>query len=204
MLNKISTSKKKAAITIEVTLSVALSILVLFLALGLFSDNLATMAANSGIQNLFNRSNQTAKTYYSKQNVDPTKTAVNMNTSQINVQIAGDQGSTNTKTPPTLAQYLKQAQDIIDKYKTTPPTDQSQMEELARAELAKFIDSGSISSDDISTCKTNKIAVLRLSDGEFKAITSTNGTKTLLIENSGNNTADELSIIKDVFNKSFN
>lgn len=201
MLNKISTSKKKAAITIEVTLSVALSILVLFLALGLFSDNLATMAANSGIQNLFNRSNQTAKTYYSHQKQDPTKTAVNMNTSQVLVQIAGSQGGTND-TKPTLAQYLKQAQDTIDKYNKTPPADQSQREDLARAELAKFIANGGISTDDVNTCKGSKIVVLQVSANNYIASTDygTPNVKTLTVSASSN--TDQLSKIGNAFDTS--
>lgn len=187
MLKKISTGKKKAAITIEVTLSVALSILVLFLALGLFSDNLATMAANSGLQNLFNKSQ---KTTYSTQTVNPTKTSINVNeTSQENVQVVASQGI-------TLAEYLEQAQKTIDKYKATPPTDQAQMEDLARAELAKFIGTGSISSDDINTCKNNKIAVLRLPNGSGNYEAIANGS-TLLISTPN---ADKVEMIKATFN----
>lgn len=192
MLNKISTGKKKAAITIEVTLSVALSILVLFLALGLFSDNLATMAANSGLQNLFNKSQ---KTTYSTQTVNPTKTAINVNElSQENVQVVASQGI-------TLAEYLEQAQKTIDKYKATPPTDQAQMEDLARAELAKLIGTGSssLTSEDINLCINNKIAVKYLPSTEtYKAITNNGTAKTLTVEYN----SDQINSIRSALNTS--
>lgn len=108
---------KKAEVTIEITLSIALSIVVLFLVLGLFSENLSTMAANSGLRNLFNRDNSTAKTAYNNWNVNPT-------TSQVDVQISGDQG---------LDYYLTRAQAVIEKYRNNPPTTKAQAEEEAKA-----------------------------------------------------------------------
>lgn len=114
---------KNAEVTIEITLSIALSIVVLFLTLGLFSDNLKSMASNSGIHNLFNRNNEIAKTKTDSWGIDPTKT-------QVNVQVVADQG---------LDWYISNAQATIDKYLKTPPTTSAQMGDLAKAEtIAKI------------------------------------------------------------------
>ncbi len=149
MLIRRKTGKKIAGITIEVTLSVALSILVLFLALGLFSDNLATMAANSGIQNLFNRNNEIAKTKQDTWGIHPTKT-------QVNVQVVADQG---------LSWYLTQAQEKIAYYNQNPPTTQAQVEDLAKQlTIAKIgaltTDSTGATIDFASYYKTYEIKVV--------------------------------------------
>lgn len=119
---------KIAAITIEITLSVALAVVVLFALLGLFSDNLSTMAANSGIHNLFNKkpSMEQADSSWGR---NPTAT-------QVNVQIVADQG---------LDWYLKNAQDTIDKYRDRTDLTLAQTEDLARALTILSINAGTTS-----------------------------------------------------------
>ena len=119
--------KKNASITIEVSLSVALTVVVLFLVLGLFSDNLQTMAANSGIRNLFNRENEIAKTNPDSWGTSSTRTTVGVHdstASQENIQVVAEQG---------LDYYVAQAEATISKYLETPPTTAAQMEDLAKA-----------------------------------------------------------------------
>ena len=48
---------RSASITVEISLSIVLSLGILFLSLGLFSNNLKSMAASIGINNLFNQHN---------------------------------------------------------------------------------------------------------------------------------------------------
>lgn len=125
---KINTGKKSAEVSVELSLSIIMSVAVLFIGLGLFSKNLENIAIASGMKNLFN-SEKAVKTFdddaklYAGNN--PTKT-------QINVQLVADQG---------LNYYLSGAQATIKKYKATPPENQSQTEDLARAAtIAKIFD----------------------------------------------------------------
>jgi hypothetical protein len=121
------TRARTAGITVEVTLSLALAIVSLFLVLSLFASNLSTMATNSGIKNLFSRDNELAKTAQTKWTKHPTDTTVTVSdNSQENVQIVADQGL-------TLDEYIANAQATIDKYKETPPTTLSEIEDLAKA-----------------------------------------------------------------------
>lgn len=200
MFNKSLTGgKKNAAITIEVTLSVALSILVLFLALGLFSDNLATMAANSGIQNLFNRSNEVAKTNQNKWGKVKTNIpTVNVN-SQENVQVVADQGQTIT-----LAQYLEQAQQKIANYNQNPPTTPDQVKDLAeQLTIAKI---GNITTDSAGqtinfasyyTTYGIKVTLNRL-DGHY---TTKINTATITGDYNLSSQDGQLNSIKDVINR---
>lgn len=117
---KRNTGKKSAEVSVELSLSIVMSVAVLFIGLGLFSKNLENIAIASGMKNLFN-SEKAVKTFdddaklYAGNN--PTKT-------QINVQLVADQG---------LNYYLSSAQATIKKYKATPPENQSQTEDLAKA-----------------------------------------------------------------------
>lgn len=96
MLNK---GSKRGSISTEVAIGIALSVVALFIALGLFNENLSTLISNSHLGNLFNNS---AKTKYDSFGRD-------YSNSQIEVQIVGAQG---------LAQLRKQANnkaiDIIN------------------------------------------------------------------------------------------
>ena len=108
-------------VSIEIILSIALSVVALFFILGLFSDNLHTMATTGKLAQM-NNNNET-KTQFAEGN--PTKT-------EINVQLVGDQG--------TLAWYNAQAKATIEQLgaKTTPLTSQ-ELTDLARA-LTIFAD----------------------------------------------------------------
>lgn len=140
MLSKRFVSRS-AEVTIEVSLSIALSILVLFLALGLFSTNLSTMAANSGIFNMFNRKSgdeftttNTAKTKYDDWGAG----------SQTSVQIVADNATT---TPTTLDEFTKWADGKINDYASLPNSQltQAQLEDLAKALTIKTIAGSDVS-----------------------------------------------------------
>lgn len=123
MFNKelILRGRKSAGVTLELILAITLAVLVMFFILGLVGDNLKTMVANSGFQNMFENKQ---KVTYGKQNFDPT---------QVNVQVLADQGL-------TLQQYLDSAIAIITKYENTPPPNQEELEKLAQAAaVAKII-----------------------------------------------------------------
>ena len=108
---------KKAGITVEVALAALLSVTVLFLVLGLFSQNLQVMAANSNINNLFKNSDRmTAHNGFNRDYAS----------SQVNVQIVGEQGIT------AIHDQAKKAIDALAA-KTTPLTDQE------IASLAKYL-----------------------------------------------------------------
>lgn len=186
-------SKRNAGITIEVTLSLALSVVVLFLLLGLFSDNLKTLAANSGIWNLFKRDVSYAKT-------EQTRTFVNSTQTQANVQIIAEQG---------LDYYINKAQEIIDKYKKNPPTTLQEEEEAARYITIARI-AGIISADDLRYFyKTCNISV-KFTDFMHET-TATFGNDTVKLDYSSNvngsissiNDANKLALIKDVYRKDF-
>lgn len=196
MFSKSSIGRRKSAgITIEVTLSVALSVLVLFLVLGLFSDNLATMAANSGIQNLFNRNNEAAKTQPDKWGIHPTATKVEV--SQVNVQVVADQGL-------TLEQYILQAQSKVAYYKEHPPTTQAEIEDLAKQLTILKVCNVSTNSTGASVdysyyYKTYKIRVDidRVEDSYKTSI----DTKIITGDYDTNQVDYQLNVIKDVINK---
>lgn len=70
------------AVTTEVAIGIALATVVLFVALGLFNDNIQTVIKSSGFTNVFSADN---KSTFSTENPD-------YSDSQINVQLTGDQG----------------------------------------------------------------------------------------------------------------
>lgn len=110
--NKLIKRGKKAGVTVELLLSVLLAVVVLFLILGLFSDNLQKMFTKSNMAGLWNNNDQ--KTAVANRAFDPTQT---------NVQVLAEQGQT----------YLKWALDTIDNYKKNPPQDEDGVLELAKA-----------------------------------------------------------------------
>lgn len=75
--------QKPGTVSTELAIGISLAVVVLFVALGLFNDNLATMSFNSNMKNIFN--GNTSKTAYTSFNRD-------YSNSQINVQIMGEQG----------------------------------------------------------------------------------------------------------------
>lgn len=75
--------RKLGNVSAEVAVGIALAVVVLFIALGLFSDNLKQMSLNTKLSNVFNSDG--AKFEYSKFGRD-------YSNSQINVQLTGEQG----------------------------------------------------------------------------------------------------------------
>lgn len=133
MLGKRLKGIKNAELTVEIGLSLALTIVALFLVLGLFSQNLKSMVDASGMKkNLFNK-NTIAKTTYDNHSVDYTA-------SQVNVEVVADQG---------LDWYLTNAQERIDNYLQTPPATPSEISDFAKAETIKTVnDVSSITSKE--------------------------------------------------------
>lgn len=113
---KFGLRRKRAGITVELLLAVVLAVVVLFLILGLFSNNLKHMVVNGNISRIF--ANNSAKTAYSSWGTNPTQT-------QVNVQTVADNGA-------LIRQYLNKARAAIDNYKTNLPTTIEQKEDLAR------------------------------------------------------------------------
>lgn len=74
--------RRSGAVTTEVAVGIGLAVVVLFVAIGLFNDNISAMISNSSIANIFNSG---GKTTYSSFNRD-------YSDSQVNVQIMGEQG----------------------------------------------------------------------------------------------------------------
>lgn len=79
---KINPQRKLGAITIEVAIGIILAVIVLFVAIGLFNENLANMLTGSNIKNMFLNNNKTTYGSFNRDYAD----------SQINVQIMGEQG----------------------------------------------------------------------------------------------------------------
>jgi len=135
MLSKVFSKRKNGEITVELTLSVALTAVVLFLVLSLFSGNLQSMTANSGIRNLFNRNNTNGWGTTSK-----TKTEVNLENAirtQVDTQVVAEQG---------LQYYVKKAEEVIKNYQTTPlpNADSAQKLELAKALTIAAVNHGQV------------------------------------------------------------
>ena len=115
---------RKAGITIEVAIAIALSVAVLFLVLGMFSDNLQTMATKSGLAKQTDTNATENKVAYAAGG-NPTAT-------QINVQLVGDQG--------TLAWYNAQAKTTIENLGAKANLTDQELVDLARA-LTVFAES---------------------------------------------------------------
>lgn len=188
---------KKAGITIEIALSLALMLVVLFLVLGLFSNNLQGIAKNSGIMQIFNKSKSSDKLYGSntfsisdRQGTDPTQT-------QVNVQVVADQG---------LDYYLTQAQNTIDQYKDATSLTPQQTEDLARAITAVCYNNlsdpnsdGSLSYPDLRAKYNIKVTLSGINN-QTQIKLNSNTTETLSYKNTGNKLAD----IKVIYTTSYN
>jgi len=96
---------RRAGVTVEVVIAIILALSVLFLVLGLFSDNLKTIADNAGINNLVKKDTSTV-TANAKLNKNYTN-------SVVNVQIAGQQG---------LQWFMNNTQKQIDVLNTKSTT----------------------------------------------------------------------------------
>lgn len=78
----IQSRRKAGMITTEVAIGIGLAVVVLFVAIGLFNENISAMVLNSSLAKFFNSGE---KTTYSSLNRD-------YSASQVNVQIMGEQG----------------------------------------------------------------------------------------------------------------
>ncbi len=120
IFNNLNT-RKSAMVTMEVLLAIILTLGALFLVLGLFNNNLKEMVDNSGFQSLFKK--DVTATAYENTNKDYTN-------SQLNVQIAGQQG---------LQWYMDKTQDLIDvfvaKSAENPPVPLTASQQI---DLAKY------------------------------------------------------------------
>lgn len=115
---------KRATVSIEMVLIGALSVVVLFLILGLFSSNLKEMIVNSNMNNfLKSNSKKTANTALAN---DATQT-------QINVQTVGSQGL-------SVAQFNQSAKSTIEMLAKLPELTSAQKINLAQA-LTLFAES---------------------------------------------------------------
>lgn len=139
MLGKKFNGSLSAEVTVEIGLSLALSIVVLILALGLFNDNIKSMASNGGIRNLF-KSNEIAKVETDKANWgnNPART-------EIHVQVVADQG---------LSGYVNKAKDKCKTYALTNPTTEAQVEDMAKQLTVLAIGIGSTDGFDSNALKT--------------------------------------------------
>lgn len=180
---------KPAEISIEISLSIVMSVVVLFLVLSLFGNNIQNIAEASGLRNLFSRSNETAKTFQDEQysGKNPTET-------QVNVQLIADQG---------LNYYISNAQATIAKYKKTPPVDQAQTEDLARAATIARL-AGVLSNTDMTDFyKKYKI---KITTDTLNSIYKTSADKASLQYNmkDGNTTGQNLiTAAKEILEKDF-
>lgn len=168
---------RKAGITIEIALSIALSVIVLFLVIGLFSENLKTMMSRIGLKSFFRASEKTTVADWGD---DPTAT-------QINVQIAADYG---------LSSEHKKAKAAIEDYYNNKSTNgrlndlKADQRNLAK-ELTKYALSGKstdylrtleepISSSDMSYLKFGSLNGIRLGEnsyGHYTEINENNGER---------------------------
>lgn len=119
---------KFAGTTLEVALSIGLGVVVLFVVLGIFGDNLKTMVSSSNINNLTKQSNQ--KTSYE---------SYNRNYASSNAQVGVKYVPTQTIAEQGLEIAMAAAQATIDRYKDRDPASlsPSETENLAKA-LTKY------------------------------------------------------------------
>lgn len=193
MINKADKNGIKAGgVTVELLLAILLSVVVLFLILGLFSDNLKQMIVNSNISRVF--ANNSAKTTYSNQNPDPTQT-------QEEVQIVADHA---------LDWYLKNAQDAIAGYLKIPPSMLvgAQLEDFAKQVTIAKIGNISIDYKKIDPYGIN----VSLPSGYGQCYTSINNQKFLIFNTASSkinfsiyqsNDEERLTLIKEVLRKNF-
>lgn len=110
---------KKAGITIEMMLAISLAVVVLFLVLGLFSNNLKNMVAGGGMQNIF----KSSTTMDSE-----TKLNKNYANSQMEVGVMAGQGVIFDPSKATLPEWIAEAKKQLDALKNkTPLTDADKM-----------------------------------------------------------------------------
>lgn len=179
-----------AGLTMEVAVASLMAITVLFLTLGLFSDNLKVMAESGNIKNLFQRNssltlnNNFAKDYNSKN-------------SQVNVQIVGEQGV-------TIEYYMTQAENAIkaitDKYADPANISDEDLKALAK-NITMLKIGNKLAGDSLS------IAQKYISKGKISQIASLSSPRILIKESNGNQAAltieipenDPLTIVSQLY-----
>lgn len=210
MLGKKFNGSLSAEVTVEIGLSLALSIIVLILALGLFNDNIKSMASNGGIRNLF-KSNEIAKVETDKANWgnNPART-------EIHVQVVADQGN-------TLESYVNKAKDKCKIYALTNPTTEAQIEDMAKQLTVLAVNASSfdadnlknkyysedisITSDQIKNLKetylSNYKLKLRGDDMNYYGKTQLKNNGKFITYSSTDNGDTPISVIKEVLRKNF-
>lgn len=143
MFESKSVVKRKASVSIEFVLSALLGIVVLFMVLGLFSNNLEAMTSNSGMKGLFHNSTEQA-------NFAPSRTTYEVSTdnhtvtkAQIEVSIVGDQG---------LEWFKKQALVTIQRLGPQTTLTAGQMADLKSALTVYAVANSTTSSLNESYC----------------------------------------------------
>lgn len=116
--------KRKASVSIEFVLSALLGIVVLFMVLGLFSNNLEAMTSNSGIKGIFHNSTEQANFAPSRTTYDVSTDNHTVTKAQIEVSIVGDQG---------LQWFKNQALTTIQRLEAQPNLTEGQEADLAKA-----------------------------------------------------------------------
>ncbi len=170
---------RKAATLVEVMLGIGLSIIVVFVALGLWGDNLQDMISASNFKNMFLNKD---KTTYSSYNRDYTQVTVpNYNPTEVPIQITGEQG---------LQKCLDDATKKIDEYIKNPPKNEAEVMDLAKWATIKKI---------IRTTDTDGLQVQSLTSAEesfaysyginIQLIVSSNVFQTIVSPTNNNYTA---------------
>lgn len=124
---------RKANVSMEFVLSTMLGVMVLILVLGLFNQNLATMANSGGINNIYNRDKITeykgANKDYSGSGVNAPNTSA-LGSSEVFVPTLGSQG---------LEWYISEALKTIDKIAALPQPLTSRNDQLDFAEALTIL-----------------------------------------------------------------
>lgn len=115
---------KNAAITVEIGLSVALGLIVLFLAFGLVSNNIQTLAEKTGLLNLAKKEKTTMNSF----DKSAERQSIKIAQTQQEVQVIAEQGQ-------TLSEYLAEALATYNKYYPRTDLTPAEAEDLAKAAL---------------------------------------------------------------------
>lgn len=102
-----SVKQKQASVTMEIVFAILLTLGVIFVSLGMYSDNIKNMMDNGGVQNVFNKTS--AKTEYDKWGIDPTRnqiTAPEVEATSWEAILAGYNDKAKTK----IEEYYAQTQ----------------------------------------------------------------------------------------------
>ncbi|MDD3436015.1 MAG: hypothetical protein PHC64_02575 [Candidatus Gastranaerophilales bacterium] len=101
----IKNKTKSGTISTELAIGIGLAVVVLFVVLGLFSDNLSTLVSNTNLKNIFDGNDKTSYTSFNRDYSD----------TQVNVQTIGEQGlamlrkTANNKAIVQIAKLLSNA-----------------------------------------------------------------------------------------------